>query len=260
MGIFFKDCVHYESGRVEDSNGNVVNAVVDNRYTTFSTEESYVVDTRRSGSASVITHLFTKTVGVTNVSLTVTNGSGTGFVNRAITTTVSPDEGGSVDTTVDGFQHQLFVLPAPISASEVTLRFGGSASTRRVVAFMLLASGIVIDANRDYSRIVPHRVDRTGRIHRNPRGGVRRVSPIGAGRQKWELDCSVMFVPGIQTLSAKEFLSWMEANPNFVFAREWNRYPDEIYPAAFLDLDVMSPYRSRWKLAGNVVHFRVGER
>ena len=260
MGIFFRDCVHYESGRVTGSGGAVVNTVVDNRYTTYSAEQTYVVDTRRDGAASLVTHLFTKTIGVTNVSLTVTTGSGTGFTNRAIETTVRPDEGGSVDTTLDGFDHQLFTLAAPISASEVTLRFGGSASSRQVVAFMLLESGIQIDANRDYSRIVPHRVDRTGRIHRNPRGGVRRVAPIGAGRQKWELDCSVMFVPGIQTLTAKEFLSWMEANPNFVFAREWNRYPDEIYPATFLDLDVESPYRSRWKLAGNVVHFRVGER
>ena len=161
---------------------------------------------------------------------------------------------------MDGFQHQLYELPSAISVSEVRLRFHGSASSRRIYAFMLLEEGIRINANRDYSRIIPHRVDRTGRLHRNPRGGVKRVKPISADRQKWELDFSVMFVLGIQVMTAKEFLSWREGNMNFVFAREWNRYPDEIYPATFLDEDVEVLYRSRWKLGGNVVHFRVGER
>ena len=252
--------MHLASGRVKGSGGNVINAVVDNRYTTFSSEATYIVDTRRGGGASRLTHLFTKTVGVTDVSLTVTDGSGTGFANRPVPTVVIPDEGGSVETTVDGFQHALYALPSGISASEVTLGFGGNAQSRRVVAFMLLSEGVVINANRDYSRIDPRRVDRTGRVHRNPRGGIKRVAPIGAGRQKWELDLSVMFVPGIQTLTAKAFLSWMEAHPNFVYAREWNRYADEIYPATFLELDVPSRYRGLWKLAGNVVHFRVGER
>ena len=260
MSIYFRDCVHYASGRVTDGSGAVVNSVVDNRYTTFSSGRTYVVDTRRGGVASRITHLFTKTVGVTGVTLEVTDGTGTGFVNRAIPATVSPDEGGSVDTEFDGFQHQLVTLSAPIEASELTLRFEARVLARRVVAFMLLESGVEINANRDYSRIVPHRVDRTGRLHKNPRGALKRVRPIGADRHKWELDLSVMFVPGIQDLTAKEFTRWMEANPNFVYGREWNRYPDEVYPATFLDLDVQTPYRSRWKLAGNVVHFRVGER
>ena len=143
-----------------------------------------------------------------------------GFVDRVIPTTVSPDEGGSVPTTLDGFQHWFYELPSAISASEVRLRFRGAASSRRVYALMLLEEDIHINANRDYSRIIPHRDDRTGRLHRNPRGGVKRVKPIGADRQKWELDFSVMFVPGIQPMTAKEFLSWMEANLNFVFARE----------------------------------------
>ena len=260
MGIFFKDCVHLGSGRVKDGTGAVVNAVVDNRYTTFATGRTYVVDTRRDGVASRITHLFTKTVAVTGVTLEVTDGTGTGFTNRAIPTTVAPDEGGSVATAVDGFQHQLYELPTPISASEVTLRFEGSGTSRRVVAFMLLESDIEINANRFYSRIIPHRVDRTGRIHRDPRGALKRVRPIGASRHKWELDLTVMFIPGLSGISAKAFVRWMEDHPNFVYAREWNRYPDEVYPATFLDLDVATPYRSRWKLAGNTVDFRVGER
>ena len=172
-----------------------------------------------------------------------------GFVDRPIPTMVSPvgaEDVGWISASV---------VRAAICDFSV-----GSASSRRVYAFMLLEEGIRINANRDYSRIIPHRVDRTGRLHRNPRGGVKRVKPIGGDRQKWELDFSVLFVPGIQVMTAKEFLSWREGNMNFVFAREWNRYPDEVYPATFLDADVEVPYRSGWKLGGNVVHFRVGER
>ena len=100
---------------------------------------------------------------------------------------------------------------------------------------MLLESGVEITTNgagRSFSRIAPVRVDRTGSLRRMPNGGIRRVQPIGATRRKWEVDLQIEFRRNA-TVTAKDFTYWQERNENCVFANEFSRNPDEVYPASF---------------------------
>ena len=75
------------------------------------------------------------------------------------------------------------------------------------------------------------------------------------------MDYTVKIVSGRSTVeSVDAFLYWQEANPNFVFAQEFSRYPDRVYPATFPDVSVEVPPRGNYKGLGDHVVFRVWER
>ena len=160
-----------------------------------------------------------------------------------------------------GFKHDLYEITATTTAKSVRMQFTGS--NLRIYALALLETGLEINtngANRAFSRIEPRLTDRTGRLVEDRRtGGVRWVEKLGASREKWLVDLQIEFKRNV-TVTSKEFTYWRAANRNCFFANEFSRNPDEVYPAAFTDLEIANPYRNRWKGLGRRVPCQIGER
>ena len=259
--IFFRDCINYQAGRItEHGTTTVVSEMSDNSYDTSSTVTDIDINMEdANGSPTAIDAVFIKYQGsISQYVFTPTGGTGSAFT-RTVPTTVDTYEGTTTDLTVDGFEHDLYELTTDTTATSVRMEFTGTPS---IYALMLLESGVEITTNgtgRSFSRIVPVRVDRTGSLRRMPNGGIRRVQPIGATRRKWEVDLQIEFRRNA-TVTAKDFTYWQERNENCVFANEFSRNPDEVYPAAFMDLEMASPYRTLWKPQGKRIAFRIGER
>ena len=261
--VFFRNCINYLPDRITDRvTSNIVTAMSDNSYEAFSTATDIDVDMRdTAGNATQIDAISLRYTGdISQYVFTPTGGIGSAFT-RTVPTTINTYEGTQTSLEVDGFKLDLYEVPTDTTATSVRLQFSGS--NIRIYALMLLESGVEITTNgtgRSFSRIVPVRVDRTGRVVTNPNTGtMRRVSQLGATRTKWEVDLQIEFRRNA-TLTAKDFTYWQERNLNCVFANEFSRNPDEVYPAAFMDLEMASPYRTLWKPQGKRIAFRIGER
>ena len=260
--LFFKQCVNYldNGGRVSEHGNpsNIIRAVADNNYKTFSTVRDYAIDMSRNNQPTRVDAVFIKSKGVTRHSGTPTGGSGTGWTNEALPETVENWEGTHISTTVLGFQHHLLLLDQHFTATSVRVRFEGT--NVEVYEILLLEFLLEIDANGDFTEIAPDYVDRSAVIHPSPGGGIQRSSSLGAERQKWETNYVVKIVPGKTLLeSVDEFVYQMGENPNIVHAQEPSRYPARVHPASFLLKRVPTRLRSDDKLQGDAVQFRVGE-
>ena len=259
--IFFRDPVNYQDGRItEHGTTTVVSEMSDNDYSTSSDEADIDINMEdANGSPTAVDAVFLKYTGdISQYVFTPTGGVGSAFT-RTVPTTVDTYEGTTTSLEIGGFKHDLYELTTDTTATSVRMQFTGTPS---IYALMLLESGVEITTNgtgRSFSRIVPVRVDRTGSLRRMPNGGIRRVQPIGATRRKWEVDLQIEFRRNA-TVTAKDFTYWQERNENCVFANEFSRNPDEVYPAAFMDLEMASPYRTLWKPQGKRIAFRIGER
>ena len=257
--LFFKEYVN--SGNrvtVHGSPTDIVRAVADNDYRTFSNATDYAIDISRNNQPTRVDAVFIKSKGVTRHSGTPTGGSGTGWTNEVLPETVKNWEGTDINTTVLGFQHHLLLLDQHFTATSVRVWFEGT--NVEVYEILLLEFILEIDANGDFTEISPDYVDRSAVIHSSPDGGISRSSALGAERQKWETSYVVKIVPGKTLLeSVDEFVYQMGANPNVVHSQEFSRYPARVYPASFLLTRVPTRLRGDDKLRGDVVQFRVGE-
>ena len=257
--LFFKEYVN--SGNrvtVHGSPADIVRAVADNDYRTFSNATDYAIDISRNNQPTRVDAVFIKSKGVTRHSGTPTGGSGTGWTNEVLPETVKNWEGTDINTTVLGFQHHLLLLDQHFTATSVRVWFEGT--NVEVYEILLLEFILEIDANGDFTEISPDYVDRSAVIHSSPDGGISRSSALGAERQKWETSYVVKIVPGKTLLeSVDEFVYQMGANPNVVHSQEFSRYPARVYPASFLLTRVPTRLRGNDKLRGDVVQFRVGE-
>lgn len=257
--LFFKHPINYTPGRVKREGSDViVNEMTDNSYRTYSTETDVAVDIRdRSGAATDVTHIFLKYQGdMTRYVATPNSGSS---VRRTVPTAVTNWEGKTVSLAVDGFKHDLFELSSKMTAKSVRIQFTGM--NLHIYAVMFLALGLEIHANRDWSRINPVKVDRTGVLHQNTGGGLYRDAPIGAEREKWEYDFTLLSIDGTTEILYKDFLRWKAANPNCAMSREFTRFPDEVMLVTFPQLETrIQPRSDRYKGAGDRVPFRIAER
>ncbi|MDE0681594.1 MAG: hypothetical protein OXI63_01645 [Candidatus Poribacteria bacterium] len=260
--LFFKECVNYlEDGARISEHGNasnIIRAVSDNDYRTFSTETDYDINIAVNGNPTRVDAVFVKGIGIERHSATPTGGSGVGYSNRRMPATVKNWEGTDVSTLVNGFQHDLYLLDAHFTATRVRLRFTGS--NVKIIEVMLLEFGISIDANGDFTEINADFVDRSGEIHSAPRGSLGYGSPVGAERDKWEVDYAVKVVPGKTLLETpEEFLYWRSENRNHVHAQEPSRFPWRIFPATFIGERVPVRYRTDDKTGGEILTFSVSE-
>ena len=248
--LFFKEFVHTgERVTVHGSPTEIVRAVVDNDDNTFSDETDYDLDISQDTQPTRVDAVFIKSKGVSRHSGTPTGGNGTGWTNVDVPATVQNWEGSDVNTTVLGFQHHLMLLDSHFTATNVRVRFQGT--NIEIYELMLLEFIMEIDANGDFVEINPDYVDRSAVIHTSPDGGIRRSSPLGSGRSKWETNFVVKVVPGKTVLeSVDEFLYLMSENPNFVFSQEFSRYPARVYPASFLLTRIPTRLRSDNKIRG----------
>ena len=260
--LFFKKCVNYlnNGGRVS-VHGNpkqLVHAAADNDFQTYTTKKDLDINIAVNGNPTRVDAIFVKGQNITAHSATPTGGSGSGYSNRKMPATVKNWEGTDVSTLANGFQHDLYLLDAHFTATRVRLRFTGS--NVKIVEVMLLEFGISIDANGDFTEINADFVDRSGEIHSAPGGSLGYGSPVGAERDKWEVDYAVKVVPGKTLLETpEEFLYWRSENRNHVHAQEPSRFPWRIFPATFVGERVPVRYRTDDKTGGEILSFRVAE-
>ena len=260
--LFFKECVNYrDNGARVAKQGtptHIIRAVADNDYKTFTTQKDLAINIANGRSPTRVDAIFVKGQGINAHSATPTGGTGSGYRNRRMPATVKNWEGTAVSTVVNGFQHDLYLLPTHFTATRVRLTFTGA--NAKITEIMLLELGISIDANGDFTEIATNFVDREGILQSDPGGGLVYDSPIGETRNKWEIDYVVRVVPGKTRLrSPEEFLYWQAENKNHVFAMEPSRFPWRVFPATFMRKRIPIRYRSDNKTGGEVVAFKVAE-
>ena len=187
-----------------------------------------------------------------------TGGTGSGYSNRRMPSTVKNWEGTDVSTVVAGFQHDLYLLDSHFTATSVRVTFTGT--DVKITEIMLLEFGLEIDSNADFTEIATNFVDRTGVVHPDPSGGISYTPPLGGGRDRWQIDYAVKVVPGKTLLETPEdFLYWRAKNRNHVFCMEPSRFPWRIFPAVFVGKSVPVRYRTDDKTGGEILNFRVAE-
>ena len=261
--LFFKECMNYldDGARVSvyGDPTNLVRAVGDNNYKTFTREKDLVLNIAVNGQPTRVDAIFIKGIDIERHSAAPMGGSGSGYSNRRMPETVKNWEGTDVSTIVNGFQHDLFLLDSHFTAKEVRMTFTGT--NAKIVEVMCLEFGLEIDANGDFTQINPDFVDREGVVHPDPGGGLVYDSPIGADdRDKWEIDYVVKIVPGKTILQTpEEFLYWQSENRNHVSFMEPSRFPWRGFPSTFVKRRVQVRYRTDDKLGGEVLNFRVAE-
>lgn len=261
--LFFKECVNYfdDGARVSEygNPSNIIRAVADNNYKTFTREKDLVLNIAVGGNPTRVDAIFVKGQNIFAHSAEPSGGSGFGYSNRRMPSTVKNWEGTEVSTVVAGFQHDLYLLPSYFTATRVRMTFTGA--NAQITEIALLEFGLEIDANGDFLDMNQNFVDREGVIQPDPGGGLVYDSPIGADdRDKWEVDYVVKIVPGKTLLETpEEFLYWQAENRNHFFFMEPSRFPWRGFPAVFVRRQIPIRYRSDDKTGGEILSFRVAE-
>ena len=260
--LFFKACVNYfdDGARISEHGNpsNIIRAVGDNNYQTFTREKDMVLNIAVNGQPTRVDAIFVKGIDIEGHSAEPTGGTGVGYNNRMMPLVVKNWEGTEVSTVVAGFQHDLYLLDSHFTATSVRMTFTGA--NAKITEIMLLEFGLEIDSNADFTQINPDFVDRSGVVHPDAGSGIAYSPSIGNGRDKWEIDYVVKVVPGKTLLETpEEFLYWRSENRNHVHAQEPSRKPWRIFPAVFLKKRVPVRLRTDDKLAGEVLNFRVAE-
>ena len=260
--LFFKECVNAldNGGRVSEHGNasNIIRAVADNDYRTFSTVTDYAINIAVNGNPTRADAIFVKGTGFERHSAVPTGGSGSGWTDRIVPSTVKNWEGTDVSTVVAGFQHDLYLLDSHFTATSVRVTFTGT--DVKITEIMLLEFGLEIDSNADFTEIATNFVDRSGVVHPDPSGGIAYTPPLGGGRDRWQIDYAVKVVPGKTLLETPEdFLYWRSENRNHVHAQEPSRKPWRVFPAVFLGKSVPVRYRTDDKTGGELLTFRVAE-
>ena len=256
--FIFKPAINYDGDRVtQRSTTTVIHAMTDNDYTTFSSVDDVDIDVSSGGNATRIDCIALKTKNVDSYAFTPTGGTGTGFANRAIPTEYTTADGRAQTSIVNGFQHEIYLLPSPVTATGVRLQFSGT--NIEVYAVMLLELVMEIP-DGEFVSTVPRKVDRAGIIHDFPDGSVDRGSVLGAERWKWEREYRLKVVPGrTSQTSVASVLRILADNTEIVHMQEPSRYPDRWYPAAQVLLSKPTPLRTKQKQQGHTVRFEVAE-
>ena len=264
--LLFKDCVNYlgDGARVSEfgNTSNIIRAAADNDYTTFSTETDYAINMAIDmATPTRVDAFFLKSKGVASHICTPTGGTGTGWTQRTLPSTVDNIRGESVSTTVDGFQHDLYLLPAHFTATSVRLQFTGT--NVEIYEMMLLEVIQEIDATTsDFVEFQAEQADRAARVERSPIGSVSVISGEG-DREKRDVNMTVYIHPGGNTLidSPDEFLYLLEANTRLVMAEGFSENPQWVYPAIVGSLEIPVPYHnSTYKPLGYNMPILVRER
>ena len=260
--LFFSDPRSNLPGHVKRYNTSVlINEMTDDNFGTSSAEVDVDIDISDGTSPTGVDYIFLKYTGdLTSYTVTPTGGTGAAFSRNSVPSAVQNWEGKTVSLEVDGFKHDLYEVPSAVTATSVRMQFVGTGV--RIVQLMVLALGYEIHANRDFSSMEPPaRNDRTGVVHPNTRGGIKRVQQIGASREKLEYDLTAMFRTSVNPQDSREFLAWRAKNYNCAFAFEFTRYPEQVMLAMFPQLRVQSSYRARlYKGAGVNTPFEIWER
>ena len=258
--LFFMDPRNYAAGRTQRYGTSViVPETTDDDFQTYSTETDLSLNIADGSSPTAVDYIFIKYRGdLGNYRMTPSGGTGSPFT-RTVPTTVQNYEGDTVSLEVAGFKHDLFEVPSPVTATSLRLQLTGAGV--QVYDLMILELGLEIHANRDWGRILPIRVDRTGFVRQNRRGNVRYAQRLGATRNKWEYDLEFLSRAWRSDVLYREVLSFKEAYPNCAFSREFTRYPEEVLRVTFSDTEIPIALRNpQWKGGGDRMPVRLQER
>ena len=125
---------------------------------------------------------------------------------------------------------------------------------------MILDRLLTLDSDGGFSRIEYDSLE-LGSYEPDLRGRLGYVPPIGGERDKWLVNLT-LFAPrraADRGIIADNLLHFIRRYKNFVFAGEYNRYPERVFPAGWGDARTAIRYISRWKGAGRRVSFSVRE-
>lgn len=262
--LIFKACRHLsrDYGERVTVRGatTIIPEVSDNDFLTYSGVRDMDINISENGNPTRVDAFFLISKNVTRHTGTPTGGSGRGWTNRDVPDTVDNYQGESVSTTVDGFQHDLFLLENPFTATSVRLRFQGRGI--EIYELMLLELALELDANRsDFVAIDPSEVDRAGGVDPSPAGAVNRRLGYGGSRPRRVINFTLEMIPSVsENDNPDEFLYFMEKNPRIVFAEAFTETPEYVYPAIFGSFRVPVRYRNDYKPLGYNLPFRVMER
>lgn len=202
---------------------------------------------------SRISHIFVKTTGVTNYTVSVPTGFGTGSdVTRTLPEHVTTPQGQQVPILHDGKQHDLFALSTPLTVRALDIAFTGSGV--RVYSIMLLNLQLSLNADARFTQIVPTLRNRDTAIFEGFQGIRRRWQNQAAW--KWEVALGARF-RGTESYDA--LVAFMQKQTQFTFAQEYHRYPERVYPAFFKNEEATLAFISRYKGAGTEIFFEVAE-
>ena len=255
--LICKPAINYDGDRVTVRGAStVVSEMTDNSYLTHSTETDVDIDVSDGTNATKIDAIFLKTKNVDSYSFTPSGGAGDAFTDRDIPSTYETVDGRDQSAVVNGFQHEIYLLDAEVTATSVRLQFTGTGIEIYAVMLLELLAEI---RDGEFLDVLPDKVDRTGRVQSFPDGSVDRVSPLGAARWKWETQCLLKIGSRNTTYATPyEFLALKAANPEIVFIPEAGRYPERAYPAEW-GLDVSIRLRGQSKSGGYVARFQILE-
>ena len=266
MAQFFDYPLNYGGGRSQ------YRAVADNNYATFTEQTSMLlhIDTAGdgSGTARPFTDIFVKGTGVASYSAAFTNPENiTSPQARTLPASVTNDSGDTVSITdVDGFQNDLHNLwtdekTAKPKAIAITLTVTPkTGETPRIYGVMILNRLLTLNSDGGFSRIEYDNLG-MGSYENDLRGQLTYVPALGGTRDKWlvNLTLNSLRAGNSRDTIADDLLHFIRRYKSFVFAPEYHRYPDRIFPAGWGDAQTAIRYISRWKGAGRKISFSIRE-
>ena len=276
MAIFYAYPLNYGGERSQHK------AVADNDYNTSTDQTSMLlhIDTLGdgSGTARAFTDIFIKCSGISSYTAAFTNPENiTSPATRTLPQMVTNDSGDAVSITdLDGYQNDLnhlwgnkndfgradeSLFGAKPKARSITLTF--TAATRqppRIYEVMVLDRLLTLNSDGGLSRIEYDNLD-LGTVESDLRKRLSYVPPIGGERDKWLTHLTLLSprTSVARDTIADALISFIRRYKNFVFAAEYNRYPDRVFPALWPNPETQVRYLSRWKGGGRRVLFSVRE-
>ena len=267
MATFFSYPLNYGSGRSQYPE------VADNDYNTWTDQTTMLlnIDTAGDGTGNPaeFTDIFVKGSGIVSYTIAwtdpenLTANSLTNPQTRTLPTGVTNDSGFTAFITDrDGYQNDLYhfwnVAQLKPKATALTLTFTGT--NVQVHEVMILNRLLTLNSDGGFRRIEYDSID-LGSVDDDLRGRLDYVPPIGGERDKWLVRLTALSRSGLaRDMVADRLINFIRKHKNFVFAPEYNRYPDRVFPALWPNPESQIRYLARWKGAGRTVSFSVRER
>lgn len=281
--IIFKYPINYideERNQESTDRNNIIQAIQDNNYSTFSDETSYkiVISTSilssgsPSGPRTPITHIFIKSKNVDSMTPTFISGQNIDTISQfTFPSTIRSYGGMDVRIDHDGYQNILYKVPALTTgipqATEVQLDFTGTGV--EIYEVMILEEAIRLNGNGSkddygFTEIGWKISDRSSILQKDIADRITKVSGLNEDRWKWDIDYKVTFTgESLYQLDSDldiynnliNFLTNRQNN-QFVVAGEYSRKPARVAPYAIPSPEIPDSFIDRYKDAGEELVFQ----
>lgn len=266
MATFYAYPLNYGPGRSQ------YQSVADNDYKTFTTSTSFLlnIDTAGDGSGTArdFTDIFLKCKSVASYSAALTDPANiTSPQARTLPENVTNDSGDAVSITdLGGHQNDLHSLwtdesTAKPKAKAITLTVTAKAGeTVQIYEVMVLNRLLTLNSDGGFSRIEYDSIQ-LGSVEEDLRKRLSYVPPIGGERDKWIARLTLLSLKDgtVRDKNADKLIHFIRNYKHFVFAAEYNRYPNRVFPALWPDAVTAIRYIGKWKAAGRRASFTVRE-